>query len=282
MAIDFVEINDNSTVLDDEFIAHRLGLIPLYSKEVNRFKYARDCDCEHGCIYCSVKFSLDIKNNSNEIMFVTQKDLINMTMDADDQEIHDKVKQTKHCKRVLPIIYNKNMDIDMKNDDLTENDISKEEIIIVKLGTNQRLKFTCIAKKGIGKEHQKFSPVTVVEFVQYPQVKINEFVATKLTLPNKKKFIGSCPSKVYKLNDDNEITVDNQFNCTFCGECGLMAERLDCLDIVKIHPHTNKFQLTVETTGALRPELIVMMAFNILKDKLSVLKKHLKQINKSN
>ena len=60
MAIDIVEINENTSALHDEFIAHRCGLIPLVSHDVDNYKMLEECDeCLRGdCPKCSVRFNL--------------------------------------------------------------------------------------------------------------------------------------------------------------------------------------------------------------------------------
>lgn len=41
IAIDLVEVERNTSVLADEFLAHRLGLVPLLSHRARDFKYSR-------------------------------------------------------------------------------------------------------------------------------------------------------------------------------------------------------------------------------------------------
>jgi DNA-directed RNA polymerase II subunit RPB3 len=60
MAIDLVEVRENTSALHDEFIAHRIGLIPLRSHEVDMFEFSESCPGCSGfkCEKCQVHFKL--------------------------------------------------------------------------------------------------------------------------------------------------------------------------------------------------------------------------------
>jgi DNA-directed RNA polymerase II subunit RPB3 len=75
MAIDLVEVETNTSSLADEFICHRLGLVPLNSKNVEDVRYTRDCDCEQYCEYCSVTLMLSARCTGDEIMTLYASDL---------------------------------------------------------------------------------------------------------------------------------------------------------------------------------------------------------------
>jgi DNA-directed RNA polymerase II subunit RPB3 len=158
LAIDLVTFAENSTALKDEIIAHRLGLLPLASLiPMSNWKYGYECDCGINCDKCSAVFTLDCgfedKLNSNNALDVaiTSQDLV--CHNADVTAVHFLNEEEEALKNDSPC---------------------DEGVVIARVGPGQRLKFTAIAKKGIGKEHAKWSPVATVALKYDPIVKLNE------------------------------------------------------------------------------------------------------------
>merc|ERR1739838_732623 len=76
LAIDWIRIEENTTVLIDEFLAHRLALIPLYCEEaVEKMVYTRECTCEEFCNDCTVEFTIDVTCESTGGRSITTADM---------------------------------------------------------------------------------------------------------------------------------------------------------------------------------------------------------------
>lgn len=80
VAIDLVDFEANSSVFNDELIAHRLGLVPLTSHRAASMCFPQDCrscDGASHCPDCSVEFTLDVKCDArdNRRVKVTSQDL---------------------------------------------------------------------------------------------------------------------------------------------------------------------------------------------------------------
>ncbi|CAI7595110.1 hypothetical protein N7455_010017 [Penicillium solitum] len=139
LALDLIEIESNTSVLPDEFLAHRLGMIPLNSYNCDQdLDYTRDCDCEDHCVRCSVTLSLHARCGSG-IMSVYARDLIVV-----GERINEKIG------------------------DPVTTDPENKGPLICKLRKGQEIKMTCLAKKGTAKEHAKWAPTAAVGFEYDP------------------------------------------------------------------------------------------------------------------
>jgi len=126
-AIDTVDIIENSSVLPDEGLAHRLGLIPI-TTDLSRFNEPSKCDCdsESGCSNCKVMLVLDT-GESDETRIVFSNEL-----SSED----DSIKPTS------------------------------DKISIVQLAPGQRVKVECYARLGRGTDHAKWNSANISTLIE--------------------------------------------------------------------------------------------------------------------
>lgn len=247
MAMHTVSIETNTSVLDSQFLAHRLGLIPLRSVSVDKYRYPWECDCGDAaspCRRCKVEFSLHVRNIDQGVsqrVAVTSSDLRLVTPHSE----------------VLPV---------------HRGESRESGLGILTLGIGQEVKLRATARKGVGKEHAKWSPTATATFFQVPDITLDQDLASRLTLHQKKALVASCPKRVFSIDalSDDDLCVTNPLDCVYCEECvRVSSEILDTPDLVQVNvKQPNEFIFTVETTGALPPQDIVRMAIKTLRTKL--------------
>lgn len=135
MAIDEVVIIENSSVLHDEILAHRLGLIPLKT-DLDAYNLPEECPCksEFGCNLCRVSIALDIEAGEEE-RIVYSGDLV-----SENPEI-------------VPV---------------------NDKIPIVKLAPGQKIRLEAYARLGRGRDHAKWQPVSVCAYKNLPKIFIDK------------------------------------------------------------------------------------------------------------
>ena len=164
-AIDLVTIHENSSVLPDEFVAHRLGLVPLRWKHegIDRlpedaYNFPDQCDCDTEvdvCPKCSVEIRMHVYNPAET-----------------DGELP--VTVTSRDLKIMGTEANENWSIGHFVDIDEEARLGGDEgIQLLKLGPGQRIDVQCIARLGVGKVHAKWNPTATVCMKYEPEIRLN-------------------------------------------------------------------------------------------------------------
>ena len=169
-AIDTVDVIENSSVLADEGVAHRLGMIPL-TTDTSRFVEPSKCKChsESGCSNCRVMLMIDSGDSDST-----------RTMNSNELTSEDEV--------VKP---------------------TSDKIPIVVMAPGQHLKLEAYARLGRGTEHAKWNSANISTLVNTDKEDEHILtVETTGALSPQQIILGSVEELSVRLDEFKQILTD--------------------------------------------------------------------------
>lgn len=251
VAAEYVYFLNNTSVIQDEVLAHRIGLIPLKVDpdmltwvdqtlpEEEKFndentivltlnvKCTRNPDAPKGCTDPKVLY-----NNAH--------------IYARDLKFEPQGKQLEtfaNCP-VVPC---------------------DPDILLAKLRPGQEISLRAHCILGVGGDHAKFSPVATASYRLLPHINITEPIKGELA----QKFQKCFPQGVIGINVNDEAFVKDARKDTVSREVLRHEEFEGKVKLGRVRDH---FIFNVESTGAMTPEEIFFKSVRILKNKAEYLK----------
>ncbi|XP_076598566.1 DNA-directed RNA polymerases I and III subunit RPAC1 isoform X1 [Chaetodon auriga] len=247
MAIEKVLIYNNTSIVQDEVLSHRLGLIPIKA-DPRLFEYRNTGDEvveEGGSEIDTIQLQLKIKCSRNPR---ASKD------SSDPRELYMNHMVYSRDIKWVPIGNQADVFADCSIGPV------HDDILIAQLRPGQELDIIMHCVKGIGKDHAKFSPVATASYRLLPEITLLEPVEGE-----KAERLKHCFSRgVMDLQDVNGKKVAKVVNSRL-DTCSREVLRHDDLkNVVKLGRLREHFIFTVESTGILPPDVLVTEAIKVL------------------
>lgn len=210
MAIEAVNLSQNTSIIPDEVLCHRLGLIPIFA-DANEFQYKRED--EDFTEFNSITFKLHVKCERKP-----NGDIINGEVYSNQITWVPKGQQESRFvdQEALRVVH--------------------DDILVTKLRPGQEIEAELICVKGIGKTHAKWSPVSTAYYRLLPDIEVKENILNEDAVALKRL----CPMNVFDIEDfgdDKRAYVKNERSCTTCRECIRHVPFKDVIDLGKKRDH---------------------------------------------
>lgn len=258
MAFEKAFIYNNTSIIQDEVLAHRLGLIPI-KVDPKMFEF-RASDDSTGTPDNTLEFQLKVKctRNPRAPKDATEPDLM---------YLHHKV-YSKDLKWI-PIGNQKDLfDVKPVHDD----------ILIAKMRPGHEIDVTLKAVKGLGKDHAKFSPVATATYRLLPLITLLEPVTGELAKELKSCFSPGVIEIFQNAEGEDEARVVNARRDT-CSREVFRHPKLK--DMVKLSKRRDHFIFSVESTGILHPKVLVAEAIKVLMSKCRIMMSEMDKVGAS-
>lgn len=187
MAIEKVTMYQNTSVLPDENLAHRMGLIPLKA-DARLFEMHKQ-NSEH-TEFDAIKFKLHKickkkKDQPDPPMILNET--------HNDEELYENAN-----------VYSGDLvwePIGDQRERLGEIRPLHDDILIAKMRPGQEIEMEMICEKGIGKTHAKWSPVCTAYYRMLPDIRFEETEEGPIKGEDAKELKKLCPVSVFDIED---------------------------------------------------------------------------------
>lgn len=243
MAISKVKLFQNTSIIQDEVLCHRLGLLPIKA-DPRLFQDVKDTPNELNTLV----FTLDVtctRKKEDEANLSLDETFENHTIYAKSMEWIPQGKQAQRFAADKP---------QMVHDD----------IIIAKMRPGQVIEMECHVTKGIGSMHAKWSPVCTASYRLLPEITLMQpFVKEEA-----EALVKLCPMDVFDIEDlgllGARATVARPRNCSMCRECIRKPEWNDKIRLRRVRNH---FIFSIESTGVYSPGDLFKESLKVLMGK---------------
>lgn len=282
MAIDKVVLYQNTSIIQDEVLAHRLGMCPPYSI------FTMCASPTHSpllLIFLSIFAQetspglIPIMADPRQFKFLSES----QTTPAPNEEnttvftLHVVCSRNNKAPPHAPAAQKYHNSVVLSKDlvwvpqgsqaDKFKNQPvapSLDDIVIAKLRPGQEIEAELHVQKGVGHTHAKFSPVCTAAYRLHPEIVLPKPVTGELA----QKLVDVCPLNVFDIEDlgggKKGAKVARARDCTLCRECIRSDDLRDRVNLRQIKDH---FIFSVESVGAYKPEEILHEAIKVFTNK---------------
>ncbi|KAM9803829.1 DNA-directed RNA polymerases I and III subunit RPAC1 [Neosynchiropus ocellatus] len=249
MAIEKVFVYNNTSIVQDEVLAHRLGLVPIKADpRLFEYRNSEGAAEEEGSEIDTIQLHLKIKCTRNPRASKES---------SDPRELY-----------LNHMVYSGDIKwapIGNQADVFAESRIGPvhDDILIAQLRPGQELDIVMHCVKGLGKDHAKFSPVATASYRLLPEITLME----RLTGEKAARLQRCFSPGVIRLEDvdGEQVAVVANSRLDTCTREVLRHD--DLKNVVKLGRVRDHFIFMVESTGILPPDVLVTEAIKVLMTK---------------
>ncbi|KAF9059204.1 insert subdomain of RNA polymerase alpha subunit [Rhodocollybia butyracea] len=262
LAIEHVYVFNNTTVIHDEILAHRLGLIPL---NVDPALLDSRKDGDTPTDRNTLEFKLHLECSQNPAF---NKSSLTTNPNPSDDDLYINHQLLSGHLQWIPV--------GEQSDRMTDVGPTTKDIVLAKLRPGQAVDMTLHAVKNIGSVHAKWSPVATATYRLHPNI----IIKSPIPIERADEFAKCFSAGAVKVDKKGVVKIDKKGmrNDTVSREVLRDPEFKDMVELSRIR---DWFIFSVESESAYKPEQLLPEAITVMKQKISEMRASAMQLSQA-